>query len=133
MFAEQNEKRLKRRALAGGALQLLFVASVLSLIVFIVVTSLRSGAAFAAAAIAAMYFWYVIRTLRIYAGMRPRVVPYFELKYFRSDDPLRKTAEEVPPRSVPVPASPLIFLGSTTWPTNSALRRSPTLASATIC
>lgn len=92
--AKQNEKRLKHRALAGAALQLLLVAAVLALVGFIVVPRLRTGGAFIAAAIAILYLWYVARTLRIYAGMQPRVVPYFDVKDFRSHDPSQAIAEE---------------------------------------
>jgi hypothetical protein len=92
--AEQNVRRLKRLSLVAAALQLLSVAAVLALVAFIVVPSLRAGGAFASTAFAALYLWYFIRTFRMHTATRPRVVPYFELKYFRSGDPSRKTAEE---------------------------------------
>jgi hypothetical protein len=89
--AEHNVTRLKRGELVTTALLLLSVAAVLALVAFIVVPS---GGGFAASAVVALYLWFFVWTLRKHAGRRPRVVPYFEQKYFRSGDPSRKTAEE---------------------------------------
>ena len=92
--ATANVKRLKRRSIVAAAFLLLLAAFVLALVYFAVVPRLRSGGSFAGAAIAAVYLGYAIWAVRDFARMRPRVVPYFTLKYFRSEDPSRKTAEE---------------------------------------
>jgi hypothetical protein len=85
---------LKRRALAGVALQLLTVAAVLALVAFIAVPPLGTYGTLVVLVLAALCFWHSIQTLMKYANGKPRVVPYFELKYFRSLDSSRKTAEE---------------------------------------
>jgi hypothetical protein len=91
MFLIENKRRLRRQAIAAAAFQLLVGAFVLAIVAFIVVPWFHAGGSIG---VAALFLAYAIWTLRGYARMRPRVVPYFELKDFRRGDPSRKTAEE---------------------------------------
>lgn len=90
----ENETRLKRRVLAGKALQLACAAAVLAALSLVLIEGVGMPGRVIAPAAAALYLWYVVRTILHYARMQVRAVPYFEQKRFRSGDPSRPVAEE---------------------------------------
>ena len=94
MTFRENEARLKRHAMEGMAFQLSLAAFVLALLAFALLGRIPIPDLWIAAAFAVLYVWFVVYAIRRYADERPRIVPYFERKYFRSGDPSRPVAEE---------------------------------------
>lgn len=92
--ARENEIRLKRRAVVASALQLSIAAVFVGLVSLVAMLTVGLPGSVIAPTAATLYLWYVVRTIRHYARMQLRVVPYFERKHFRSDDPSRPVAEE---------------------------------------
>jgi hypothetical protein len=91
---DENAMRLKRRAFASKVLQLAIALAIVVALSFIFIEPLGMPRGVIVVAALALYLWFVVRTIRHYAHMQLRVVPYFERKQFRSEDPSRPVAEE---------------------------------------
>lgn len=91
----EAEKNLRHRALIGALFHVIPVGMIAALIGFIMLSKVHNGRIILEAAAILLYVVYSATTFWLVLRVRPRVVPYFERKYFRANKPQRVTDESM--------------------------------------